>query len=204
MYKISIKDRFYEILHICDMTRRDFCKYIGIDERNFLRYIDRNSITQEHTEKIYNLGININWLLTGNEEKYNSTYNGQKLKKQLKNSFDSTHAFDNYILFKLDKWISLFYKSIRDFEELHRIKEQSYFTIIEKSYQLPMDLLNLLRKDGMNIKWLYNANESPFCNSIEGRRKKRLVLDFKDSECFIYNELRKLKWNSYYFYSLQV
>jgi len=193
MYKISIKDRFYEILHICDMTRRDFCTYIGIDERVFLRYIDRNSISQEHTEKIYNLGININWLLTGNEEKYNLTFNGQKLKKKLENSLTSTHFHDNYILFKLDKWISLFYKSIRDFEEILKIKDQSYFTIIERSNQIPMVLLDLLRKDGMNIKWLYNANESPFCNSIEGIRKKRLVLDFKDSECFIYNELRKLK-----------
>lgn len=193
MYNLSIKDRLNEILFMCDMTRKEFCKHINIDERIFMRYIDKESFYMNHFEKIYYLGINLNWLITGNEERFNETYNGQKLKVQLNKRDYQPNDYNNYILFKLDKWISLFYGSIREFEITEGIQDFQYFKVIEKSEQLPMKLLKELSLKGLNIKWLYNVESNPFSNSNEGRRKKRVTLKLKDEECFIYREIRKEK-----------
>lgn len=192
MYKLSIKDRFIEILHICDMSRRDFCKYIEIDERVFLRFISKNSFSQEHLEKFYNMGININWLLTGRENKFNDSYFGKKIEKQL--NFEQENAQDeNYLMFKLDKWISMYYESIHSFEKLHRIDNYKYFQIIEESNIVPVDLLNLLKKEGLNLKWLYKSNESTFSNSVEGRRKKRNLLRFLNKNNIILSDIWNIK-----------
>lgn len=183
----NMKDRYYEILSICKLSVEDFSKILEIHSNVFLRFISSNHITPKTALKINNMGININWLLFGQEPKYNETKKGYEIKKLfIDNQLNEIH----FVFYKVKKWVELHYDSIYDFQEKFNLNNQDSIKMLGYTNQLTYNLSKTLKEEGLNLKWLYHNDEDPYNNKIAGKEKREWALTYLDNTSFIYNHIK--------------
>lgn len=90
---MSVGNRIKEFRKIKNMKQGELAELLGIPQSNLARYEnDGVNFTAEKLKQFYNLGINVNWLLTGEGEIF--------LPQMIKN----THSDDiNHINYNKDK-----------------------------------------------------------------------------------------------------
>lgn len=186
--EFNMKNRYYEILSICNITVEEFSNKLGIESKIFSRHADSSHITAHHAKIINKMGINVLWLLFGEEPKYNKTHKGYELRKLFKeNEKDEV----NFIYYKIKEWIEIHYDSIEDFEIIFELKEEDSVKYVKNTNQLPYKLSRILNDEGMNTYWLYHSSEEPYNNRKTGKSKREWVLEFLDEENYIFNNLKR-------------
>lgn len=189
-YELSMRDRYFEILFLCNISRKEFCEIIGIRDNVYTRFINNNQLTSDISLKIHELGINSTWLLTGKGEKFVDNIAGNRLKELVE---ENEPKEENLMYYKISLWIKAHFYSIENFEEVYDIKEKNYFELIRNSSQLPYDLCKIFKDEGFNLAWLYHNTEIPYMKSVNGLQKKKWILNYKDKECYIYQCLKENK-----------
>lgn len=183
----DIKSRYIEILLKCKVSKRDFCKSMGINEKNYNRFISNDFIHIKHAERIEKLGINIRWLFLNLGTMYNDSKNGYKIKYLTEKLM---YEEENYHFKRLTYWIKTHYDSIDNFEKRFNISDKNYFNNISLINKIPMNLLKILSAEGLNVHWLYKYNVSPYLKNDEGRKKKKWLIRNKNSDNLIYLECK--------------
>lgn len=85
---MTIGNRIKSIRVAKNMTQGELANYLGIPQSNLFRYEnDTGKLTSEKIEKFYQLGINVNWLITGEGEMFRGDENTEIVKSsEVKNA----------------------------------------------------------------------------------------------------------------------
>jgi len=189
MSNINLQSQYTKLLNICNLSKRNFCKYINIHESNYLRLTKSKSIPIDVSYKIDELGINLRWFFTGNGEVFLKNKNGLILKKK----FDSRKYDERDMhIYRLNVWISTHYNSYDEFVKHFKIENNHSLLKLRINSQIPFKITIILVREGMNVRWLYNKYESPYLNNEIGNEKKDWLVNNCLPTNMIYLELKGL------------
>lgn len=187
MNNINLETQFINLLKVCNLSKRNFCKLININESNFIRLTKCKSVPNDILYKIDELGVNLRWFFTGNGEIFLNNPQG----KFMKDLYDSKKYDENDIhIFRLNVWISTHYNSYEEFLELFNISDYITFRKMRVNSQIPLNITATLVKEGLNVRWLYNKNESPYLKNEKGNEKKDWLVKNCSPTNMIYLELK--------------
>lgn len=182
----NTKDRFYEILSICNITAQEFSKHLNIDSKVFSRFTSNQKIHPQTLNVIYNLGINLNWFCLGIGDKYNNTSKGKIHKNNFKeNEVDEV----NFVYYKIKEWVELHFGSTQEFEQIYNLGDNESIEYVKHTNQIPYILSKKLKEAGLNINWLYHPDCDPYNTSESGRNKRAWTLKYLNQDNFIYKSL---------------
>lgn len=140
-------------------SQRDLADKLNIDQGNLNRYL--NGKVQpglDFLSKLYENGISINWLLSGEGFPLNVEHETIRNKRDLLEK-----PID-----RIRKWIISNYNSFESFCACTNMNYHDLQDYLDASIQTDLDFVELLNKSGCNIFWIASGTGPEWANNPNG------------------------------------
>lgn len=169
----------------CYQSQNHYANYLGIS-RSYLNRIITNKINTgtDILSKLISSGVSVNWLLEGKGSMFAHNTTGINLKNKIIFS-----GYENGCFFsvRLLSWICENYDNLERFCNLLKIDFVKYYSIIFEASIPDTEFINIFRKAGCSISWLYSGSGSRYYNNPAGtilkfrnQNKNNSVIDSKE------------------------
>ena len=144
-----------------------FSELLGIPESTLSRYIHNCSQPAYNMmNKLFELGLSIDWFLGGKGNMYAHNENGERLLNQ---SLTKDKQIYNEIVMRLSTWILDNFESIEVFSIFSSIDKVKLESILTKGEFPDLNLFELFSSSGCNFRWAYTGIGSKYNNSPAGK-----------------------------------
>jgi len=157
-------------------STRIFCELSGIDKSQICRYISGNmQPSASILQKLYLIGLNINWLLSGNGSIFADNPKGNELKAKHEDKYSDDTIKE--VKERVKQWISDNFTSLESFIEKNKLSPENLLNELESTSLPTPGFMLCLSKAGCNIDWIMNGEGKVYSNNDEGfvlQTKKRI------------------------------
>ncbi len=162
----------------------NFCEISEIDHSTISRLISgKNTPRSEVLSKMYDSGLNINWVLTGEGSMFAENNRGFELNKKYKKKLSKDNLYK--IKYRIESWIFENFDSIESFAKEAELEVDFIESELKRFTSPKPKLIRGINKSGCSVEWIMKGEGSPFTNSPSGlilKTRKGSSSEFPDGE----------------------
>lgn len=169
-----IGTRLLEYIELTGRSKSAFAREIGINRVTIQRYLSGERMPDaEVSAKLFMDGCDLNFLLTGHGDMFNSSPVGQARKREVYNKFvslpyDRPTLQNTPQLQRILGWICLYFGSLAEFCSYTYTDIDVWQKIFRGERMIDEGLLGLLQREGCKLNFIYTGQGKPVENNIMG------------------------------------
>lgn len=174
----SIGNRLYEFIIKNYGSVKEFAQISGISESSISRYINnKSSPSQDKLEILIDMGMSVDWWLSGNGKMYANNKAGHLLQKKYISESQDTAGFDSPRKRAL-LWIFEYYENLENFCLIWDCNLEEIYNFLYNNHLPNPYLIQTIEDSGCNRNWLSTGKGKKFADNIAGTI---IELKFDDS-----------------------
>ena len=163
---MSIGERLKQFIVKCYQNQINFSEIIGLNQATISRYIkNTHQPDSENLIKMQEIGISIDWLLTGIGSMYADNPLGRQFRAEnVDLDCDPEEPYKDRII----RWIKFNFGSIENFAICSSYPFNKLYKIIEQNEVIPTEIIDLLAFSGCNTDWILCTSNQMYNETIMG------------------------------------
>jgi len=147
---------------------KEFAKVSGISDSTISRYInDKSSPGLDKLQTMTELGMSVDWWLTGNGSMYANNKAGQLLQKKNIDKVEDGEGNESPRKRALT-WIFDYYEDLENFCLIWNCNLTEVYNFLYNNYLPDPEIINIIENSGCNKSWLSTGSGTKFADNIPG------------------------------------
>jgi transcriptional regulator with XRE-family HTH domain len=172
----KILGRIKQFQRMVGFSNENFSSQLGFSSSNLNNYLKGKWVVPSKIVELYQLGLNINWLVSGRGLFGNDSEHGKQLMKEL----IENHNFDSDDIKKVSNqlylWIAYNFESLESFAKKTNFPVNELYRMIDMNEISSLKLMKILERNGCNIRWLFSQDNEPYKDNEHGRNLRSILL----------------------------